>query len=116
MPKDIESYNWSEWRKFPDPRKGEYLTAPFGCGVYQLRNHETDEFILFGLGKNCAYRMSSLLPKPHGQGTRNNESKRIYLLENISNVQYRTSAYENELEMKAEEEEIKNLRIHLFNT
>lgn len=29
---------WSDWRKFPDPRKGEYLLVPFGSGVYQLKN------------------------------------------------------------------------------
>ncbi len=29
---------WSNWKSFPDPRKGEYLYAPLGSGVYQLRN------------------------------------------------------------------------------
>lgn len=39
--RDFEKlYNekWSDWKSFPDPRKGGYLNAPFGSGVYQLRN------------------------------------------------------------------------------
>ena len=75
--KEIEQkYNGSEWRKFTDTRNGKYLVAPFGFGVYQLKNSKTNEFTLFGSGNNLAYRMSSLLPKPYGQGTRRNEAKR----------------------------------------
>ena len=81
----IEKYNWGEWKPFPDPRNGEYLFAPFGYGVYQLRNIETNEFVLFGSSNNLAFRMSSLLPKPLGQGTRKKEEKRIYILNNIVN-------------------------------
>jgi hypothetical protein len=29
---------WSEWHRFPDPRKGELLIAPFGPGCYELRH------------------------------------------------------------------------------
>lgn len=57
MRNNIEKYYWSKWMKFPDPQKGDYLNAPFGYGLYQLRNIATDEFVLFGVGKNCAYRM-----------------------------------------------------------
>ncbi len=115
--KNIDNkYSWTEWRKFPDPRKGEYLFAPFGYGVYQLRNNKTNEFILFGSGKNLAYRMSSLLPKPFGQGTRNNEEKREYVLNNITNIEYRTVAFISINEMKDCEQELKQLKIHKFNT
>jgi len=31
---------WSEWRRFPDPRKLEFLIAPFGPGCYELRDGE----------------------------------------------------------------------------
>ena len=72
MHSDIEKYDWTEWRKFPDPRKGELLCAPYGMGLYQIRNSESGEFIMFGIGKNCALRMTSILPEPLGQGRRNN--------------------------------------------
>ena len=116
MYKEVEKYNWSEWRVFPDPRKGEILIAPYGFGIYQLRDVQSGEFILFGRGNNCAYRMSSLLPKPFGQGTRNNESKRLYLLENLSKIEYRTISLLNLDEMIKVETEVKELRIHKFNT
>lgn len=38
----IYNTGWSDWKSFPDPRKGEYLIAPFGSGVYQLRNTKVD--------------------------------------------------------------------------
>ena len=59
-----KTYSWSEWRCFPDPQKGQYLYAPFGGGVYRLRNKATKEYVLFGKSKHVARRMSSLLP-PH---------------------------------------------------
>lgn len=112
----LEMYNWSEWRNFPDPRKGDYLIAPLGYGLYQLKNIKSNEFILFGIGNNCAYRFSSLLPRPYGQGTRNNNFKRDYVLENISNIQYRTISFLSKENMRKTEKEIKNLKLHKFNS
>ena len=37
---------WSPWRAFPDPRERAYLCAPFGPGVYELRNSQTRELVL----------------------------------------------------------------------
>ena len=50
-----ETYNtgWSDWKSFPDPRKGEYINAPLGSGVYQLRNKKTNRYVLFGEFVNC---------------------------------------------------------------
>ena len=107
---------WSDWKQFPDPRKGEYLIAPFGCGVYQLRNSKTKEYVLFGKGKNTAYRMTSLLPEPLGQGNRNNNSKRKYVIENIQDIEYRTVACTTEDEMCVLEEQIKKQKNHIYNT
>ena len=116
MPSLLDKYNWSEWLNFPDPRKAGYLIAPFGLGLYQLKDIKSNKFILFGIGKNCSLRMTSLLPKPYGQGVRNNSLKRDYLLKNISNIQYRTIAFVTENEMKETEREIKEMKIHRFNT
>ena len=41
----IYNTGWSDWKSFPDPRKGEYLIAPFGSGVYQLRNTKVDKYV-----------------------------------------------------------------------
>lgn len=85
-----DNNNWSEFSPFPSPLKQEYLLAPFGAGVYELKNVKTKELIYVGEGANTAYRMSSLLPEPHGAGTRNNSSLRKYIFENINDVHYRT--------------------------
>ena len=81
---------WSEWRRFPDPRKLELLTAPFGPGCYELRDDE--QLLVFGMGGHVAYRMSSLLPAPKGCGTRNNVGKGEWILEHLGSIQSRTLA------------------------
>jgi hypothetical protein len=98
---------WSEWRSFPNPEKKGYLCAPFGPGVYELRHKSTHELILFGRGKNVAYRMTSLLPNPFGQGHRSNEAKRSYVLENINDIEYRTLACASEQEARRLENKLK---------
>lgn len=116
MSKELEKYNWSEWLNFPNPRKGEILKAPFGYGVYQLKNLSKGELILFGKGNNCAHRMTSLLPKPFGCGRRNNDLKREYVLENLSSIMYRTISFLNSEDMNRTEKEIKKMKIHKYNT
>lgn len=81
---------WSEWRPFPDPRKGGVLVAPFGPGCYNLRHGH--QLVLFGMGGHVASRMTSLLPSPLGKGTRNNSAKRCYLLEHLLEIEYQTLA------------------------
>jgi excinuclease UvrABC nuclease subunit len=83
---------WHEWRAFPDPTKGDFLTAPFGAGVYWLRDSISGENIYIGEGSHVAQRMTSLLPAPLGHGTRNNAPLRDYVLANIQHVVYRTAA------------------------
>ncbi len=83
---------WSDWRPFPDPRTGDMLVAPFGPGCYELRRISTEQLVLFGIGGHAGKRMSSLLPKPLGTGTRNNSAKRTYCLEHLADLEYRTRA------------------------
>ncbi len=105
---------WSQWRPFPDPKGCGLLVAPFGPGVYELRNTRTGEKVLFGRGTRCAGRMSSLLPD--GGGTRNNDRKRAYVLAHLGEVEYRTIAFTAEPEMKAFERELKRQGGYLFGT
>jgi hypothetical protein len=77
---------WSDWRQFPDPRKG-------AAGCYNVRHGK--QLILFGMGGHVASRMTSLLPSPLGKGTRNNSKKRQHLLEHLSEIEYQTLACED---------------------
>ena len=107
---------WDDWRPFPDPRKGEYLNAPFGSGVYQLRNKKTNEFVLYGTSKNLAYRITSLLPAPLGAGTRDNEDKPNYILNNIQDIEYRTISFIDNINAKQFESFVKFAEEYIFNT
>lgn len=105
---------WSEWRKFPDPRQYGMLTAPFSPGCYELRRGDTGKLICFGMGRCLALRMTSLLPKIFGQGTRKNVGKRNYILEHVENIEYRTlacatreEAMERERDLKANKSDYK---------
>ncbi|WP_083860256.1 hypothetical protein [Cupriavidus sp. BIS7] len=96
----------TEWKKFPDPRHGGMLAAPFGPGCYELRLG--NELVLFGTGKNVAYRMSSLLPEPFGAGHRSNSAKRDYVLANLGSIEYRTLACATAEGAKEQERRLKN--------
>jgi hypothetical protein len=106
--------DWSRFRPYPDPRKGGILHAPLGPGVYDLRRISTKKPVLFGIGGRCAHRMSSLLPKPLGTGTRNNERKRNFLLRHLSDIEYRTCACTTREEAADIERDIKREKGHLY--
>lgn len=83
---------WTDWKAFPVPDEDGYLYAPFGPGVYELMNGKTKEKVLYGMGKNVAARMCSLLSAPDGCGTRNNNEKREYVRKHIKDILYRTKS------------------------
>lgn len=110
----LENSNWSDWHIFPTP-KNSFFHVPFYAGVYQLRDVQTGEYILFGSSKHTAYRMSSLLPKPDGCGTRNNIKKQEYLRNHLDSIEYRTISFTTIDEAKSFENKLKKLNIHKFN-
>lgn len=97
---------WSDWQPFPDPRECDYLHAPFGPGVYELRLRN-GQGVLFGIGGNVAQRFSSLLPAPLGSGTRNNSDKRDYVLKHLHYIEYRTMACQTTKDARAVEDTFK---------
>jgi len=48
---------WTKWAPFPDPRKKQFLVAPLGPGVYELRLKGTGKPVLVGVGRRCALRI-----------------------------------------------------------
>jgi hypothetical protein len=83
---------WTDWKPFPDPTKGEFITAPLGPGCYELRL-KSGRLVLFGCAGHVASRMTSL--HPQGSGTRKNEKKRNFVGEHLSQIEYRTIATES---------------------
>lgn len=107
---------WTVWQKMPAPNCCLEIKGPTGPGVYQIRNKLTLEYILFGIGKDCQKRMQSLYPKPYGRGTRNNDTKRKYILQNWQILEYRTLKTSTRKEAEEIERELKALNNHKFNT
>lgn len=51
---------WSEWQRFPDPRRGESLHAPIGPGVYEVRHAPSGKQVAFGHAAHLAGALSTL--------------------------------------------------------
>lgn len=107
---------WTKWRPFPDPREGQFLNAPIGPGVYELRHAGTGELVLVGIGANCAFRVSSLLPKPFGAGTRNNSAKRNYVLKHLADMEYRCLACKSRTDARVVEDDLRGKNKYRFPT
>lgn len=112
----MKQNEWQKWAPFPDPRTGGYLSAPFGPGVYEMRNRATGELVLVGISKNVARRMSSLVPGPLGSGTRKNTRKRLYVLNCLSDLDYRTKACDNRGDAEIIERSLKDSNKYMFHT
>jgi hypothetical protein len=108
--------DWSDWKAMPAPEHCRAIDGPIGPGVYQVRNKITNQFIQFGEGRACQTRMQSLYPKPFGKGTRNNEAKRSYILQNWGSLEYRTLSTNTKEEAFIIDRQLKALKNHLFNT
>ena len=108
---------WSEWRCFPDPGAEGRLDAPFGPGVYELRN--CDQLVYVGESRTVAYRMTSLLPKScGGAGTRKNRCLREYVAGHLRDIEYRTRACATKAEARRIEQEMRcdSTREYVFPT
>jgi len=110
------SNNWSQWLPFPDPSNKGVICAPFGPGVYQLRNKKTNEFVLFGMGENVAERMTSLLPDQVNSAKRKNIGKKDYVRDYLPDIEYRTMALANAADATAFETFIKEQENYIFNS
>ena len=93
------------------------LKYPLKPVCYQVRNSLTKQNVLFGIGKNAAIRMGSLLPKENGgKGTRNNNDKRQYCWENIENLEIEVMYFDYREDAKAVEDVLRKQKNHIFNT
>ena len=111
-----KTMKWTAWHPFPNPEEGGYLSAPFGPGVYELRNHRAGKRVLVGASKNVAYRMTSLLPSPLGAGNRNNRDKPEYVQRHLSDIEYRTRACIDEIEARKKERNMRKKHCYIFRT
>ena len=126
MKMNTKDLNWTKWKTLPNPSKSydifrslmiKAVRNPSYPGVYQLKNNDTGEYVLFGVGVKVGERMCSLIPKEYGGvGRRNNHYKRDYVWKNIDYIQFRTITTETRNEALEIERFLKHQNIHIFNT
>jgi hypothetical protein len=93
------------------------LVAPFGPGCYECHRRDNGQLVLFGTSGHVAQRLTSLLPKPLGCGTRNNDNTRRYILNYLENIDYRTMPCASATEAKERERTmIANKNQYVFKT
>lgn len=49
---------WSSWKKFPEPQRGEHVDAPLGPGLYEVRRGTSGEVLAFGHSPNVAVTLA----------------------------------------------------------
>jgi len=108
--------NWTAWTSFPTPGKIRKIEAPKGPGVYELKNIINNKYVLVGISVGVQKRMKSLMPPPHGVGTRNNMMKREYVLENHKDIVYRTISTTDRLKAENIEKSLLCSGKYIFNT
>ena len=53
--------NWSNWKRFPNPERGEHVEAPIGSGIYEVRSISTGDLVAFEASANVAHALAALL-------------------------------------------------------
>jgi hypothetical protein len=56
--------NWTAWKRFPDPQRGESIEAPIGPGVYEVRDIASGDLIAFDHTDSVARALASLRKPP----------------------------------------------------
>ena len=63
---NTKDLNWTKWKTLPNPSKSydnfrtlmiKAVRNPSYPGVYQLKNSDTNEYVLFGVGVKVGERM-----------------------------------------------------------
>ncbi len=77
---------WTRWKKFPEPRRGEHLEAPLGPGVYELRRMTSGELLDFGYSPNVAATLARHIVPTFWERLRRRG------LPEVRDIEYRTMA------------------------
>lgn len=100
---------WSTWKRFPNAQSGDFVEAPIGPGVYEVRHSDTGELIAFGHAGNVANAIADL--KVDGGGS---SWSRIFRRDNpmpqVNSLEYRTCATASRADAKTTAHRLMGLR------
>ncbi|MSO66414.1 MAG: hypothetical protein EXR03_07450 [Pseudolabrys sp.] len=100
---------WSSWKRFPDAQIGDYVEAPIGPGVYEVRHTMTGRVVAFGHAGNVANAISDLKVNG-GAGPLARLFGRQPLVSRVSDLEYRTCAATSRAEAKTTASRLTGLR------
>ena len=52
--------NWTSWKRFPDPQRGESIEAPIGPGVYEVRDMASGDVVAFDHSDSVVRALATL--------------------------------------------------------
>lgn len=58
--KDTMIATWSEWKRYPKIARGEFLEAPIGPGIFEVRRVSSGALFAFASADNLAEALSNL--------------------------------------------------------
>jgi hypothetical protein len=85
---------WSEWKRYPRPRRGENLEAPISPGIYEVRIAATGAVHSFGAVDNVAQALALLQVGTKSWFGRRDASE-------VPDLEYRTCATSTKADAKA---------------
>ena len=100
---------WSNWKRFPDVKGGDYIEAPAGPGVYEVRHTLTGRVMAFGHAGNVANTIADL--KFDGEvGPLAKFFGRQPLVSRLADLEYRTCAAASRADAKTAAQRLLGLR------
>lgn len=99
---------WSNWKRFPNALSGDFVEAPIGPGVYEVRHTNTGELIAFGHAGNVANAIAEL--KVDGGGAWARIFRRDNPTPEVDNLEYRTCAAATRADAKTTAHRLMGLR------
>lgn len=101
---------WSSWKRFPDAKSGEFVQAPIGPGVYEVRHTLTGRVVAFGPARNVARKLSAL----NVNGGIGRKLARLFRrqarISRVPDLEYRTCAASSRAEAKTAARRLHSLR------
>jgi hypothetical protein len=77
---------WTSWKKFPEPQRGEHLDAPLGPGIFEVRRATSGEVLAFGHSPNVAVTLARQMAPSFWERWRGKMSL------DLRDIEYRTMA------------------------
>src|SRR3954451_16684251 len=105
----ISMQTWTGWKRFTDAQGAEFVDAPAGPGVYEVRHTLTGRVVAFGHARNVSAALDELR-RNGGVGTFARLFRRQLPASRVSDLEYRVCAASTRSEAKTTAQRLLGLR------